>query len=150
GLYPSYSNPGLCLAGLVLEVATGLSYEAALQDLVLDPLGMTRSFFFAADAIRYAAAAGHGLVDDQPRVMYPWALPRTNNAAGGLSSSVRDQLRYARLWLRDGTAPDGTRLISSAALAQIQTLQSSEPGGAVKFGLSWMLADVGGAAVITH
>jgi CubicO group peptidase (beta-lactamase class C family) len=80
----------------VLEVATGLTYEAALRDLVLDPLGMTRSFFFAADAIRYAAAVGHLLVDDQPRVLRPWDLPRTNNAAGGLVSSVRDQLRYAR------------------------------------------------------
>ena len=150
GLYPSYSNPALSLAGRVLEVATGLTYEAALQDLVLDPLGMTRSFFFAADVIRYAATVGHLLVDEQPRVLRPWAFPRTAHPAGGLVSSVRDQLRYARCWLRDGTAPDGTRLLSPAALAQIQTVQSSEPGGLGKFGLSWVLADVGGIAGIQH
>src|SRR5262249_30632002 len=112
GLYPSYSNPAFPRAGRGLEVAPGLTYEAAVQDLVLDPLGMTRTFFFAGDAIRHAVSVGHLLVDDQPRVVYPWAWPRPANAHGGLVSSVRDQLRYARFWLGDGTAPDGTRLLS--------------------------------------
>jgi uncharacterized protein (TIGR03437 family) len=37
-----YSNFGFMLAGRVIEKVTGTSYERAVRDLVLDPLGITR------------------------------------------------------------------------------------------------------------
>src|SRR5215510_1431676 len=46
GMIWSYNNAGFYLAGRVIEVVTGRTYEAAVQDLVLDPLGMNMSFFF--------------------------------------------------------------------------------------------------------
>src|SRR5579875_1030573 len=41
----SYCNSGFYLAGRVIEAVAGKTYEAAARELVLDPLGMTQSFF---------------------------------------------------------------------------------------------------------
>jgi CubicO group peptidase (beta-lactamase class C family) len=42
----SYCNSGFCLAGRAIEAVTGKPYEAALNELVLVPLGMRRAFLF--------------------------------------------------------------------------------------------------------
>ncbi len=54
-----YNNAGFYIAGRVLEKVTGQPYETAIKELLLDPLGMTRSFFFADEAIVYRVSAGH-------------------------------------------------------------------------------------------
>ena len=40
----SYNNAGFTLAGRVIEAVTGQTYEQAVRELVLDPLGMDHSF----------------------------------------------------------------------------------------------------------
>jgi CubicO group peptidase (beta-lactamase class C family) len=150
GFAPSYSNIGFSLAGRVLEVVADRPYETAMRELVFDPLGMDRSFFFAEEAILYPTSAGHGVVDNAARVQRPWALPRTANPAGGSVLSLRDQLRYARFWLGDGTAPDGHRLLSHESVALMQTAQAREPEDLLTFGLPWALGDLGGDTVLAH
>ena len=63
----SYNNAGFYLAGRVIEVVTGKPYEAVAKELVLDPLGMAMSFFFAADAITYRVASGHEILTQRAR-----------------------------------------------------------------------------------
>ena len=162
GRFFAYNNAGVSLAGRVVEAATGLPYEAALGQLVLAPLGLARSFFFAADAITYAAAAGHTVDEQGPRVVRPWALPRGANPAGGLVASVREQLRWARFHLGDGAvphpegagAPSGARLLAPATMALMQsrlgpgaTLGAEEIDGV---GVNWLLRPVGGARAVAH
>ncbi len=106
----SYNNSGFYLAGRVLEIITGTTYEEAVEQLVLHPLGMTMSFFFPSDVITHRVAVGHFVQDEKPIVSRTWALPRAAYPAGGVVSTVRDQLRYARFHMGDGTAPDGSRL----------------------------------------
>src|SRR5262245_5789600 len=76
----SYNNAGFYLAGRVIEVAAGKSYEAAVQELVLGPLGMTNSFFFAADAITRRVAVGHESTYEagtgSPKGLRRWARGR--------------------------------------------------------------------------
>src|SRR5439155_3838655 len=100
----AYNNAGFALAGRVLEVITGTTAEEALVDLVLRPLGMANSFFFARDAITHRVAAGHFVYDDGAKVARPWYIPRNAHSIGGIISSARDMLRYARFHLGDGTA----------------------------------------------
>ena len=88
----SYNNSGFYIAGRVIEVVTGQPFETVVHDLVLAPLGMNQSLFFAHDVITHRFAVGHQLRDDQVVVARPWALPRTAHPAGGISSTVRDQL----------------------------------------------------------
>jgi CubicO group peptidase (beta-lactamase class C family) len=150
GRYPSYSNIALSLAGRVVEVVSERPYEVAIRQLLFEPLGMERATFFAADAIIAATAAGHTVLDTKPFRQRPWALPRTADAAGGIVASVREMLRYARLWLGDGLSPDGARLLTPESLAQIGTPQSRQPADLLTFGLSWALADENGVKFWTH
>jgi CubicO group peptidase (beta-lactamase class C family) len=150
GEWFSYSNPGFSLAGRVLEVARNQTYEQAIRELLLEPLGMTRATFFAAEAILYPTAAGHTLIDGQAYLQRPWPFPRTANPAGGLVASARDMLRYADLWLNDGLAPSGERLLRPETLARIESPQSRQPDDLLTAGLSWVLADLGGTPLLGH
>ena len=42
----SYNNAAFYLAGRVLEVVTGSTFEEVIRELVLEPLGMTRTYLF--------------------------------------------------------------------------------------------------------
>jgi CubicO group peptidase (beta-lactamase class C family) len=145
----SYNNAGFYLAGRVIEVITGKTFEAAVQELVLDPLGMTHTYFFARNVITYRFAVGHNVEGDTPVVARPWELPRTANAAGGLLSDVPDLLTYARLHMGDGTAQDGTRLLSQEGVRFMQSPLYSK-GSQGEMGLTWMLEDVGGVRTVRH
>src|SRR5262249_22565173 len=109
GEWASYCNTGFSLAGRLVEVARDQTFEQAVRELLLEPLGRPRATFFADEAILYPTAAGHTLIDGQAYLQRPWQLPRTANAAGGLIASVRDMLGYASLWLNGGTSPRGER-----------------------------------------
>lgn len=145
----SYSNAGFSVAGRAIEVVTGLVYERAVEALILTPLGHRHSYFGASDAITHRVAVGHLLLDGRPRVSRPWALPRTAAPAGGMTSSVRDQIGYARFSLGDGTSPSGERLLSHDSLMLMQSPQAEAGGGrAAQVGLSWLLQPTPG--VIAH
>lgn len=145
----SYNNSGFYLAGRVIEVITGTTYEETVKTLVLDPLGMKMSFFLASDVITYRVAVGHFIRDEKPVVSRKWALPRAAYPAGGVVSTVRDQLRYARFHMGDGTAPDGTRLLSPDSMAAMQTRQVEGSGGN-DWGLTWGLRTVGDTRLVFH
>lgn len=141
-----YGNSGFYIAGRVIEVVTGTTFERAMRDLLFDPLGMTSSVFFAEDAIAYRVAAGHMIHGDTPEVARHWALARSAHAAGGVTSTVPDQLRYARFQLGDGSAPDGTPLLSVEGLRSMR--EPIGPRGVV--GLSWWLREAGGVRIASH
>lgn len=149
----SYNNAGFYLAGRIIEVVTGQPYEQAARSMVLEPLGMKTSFFFAAEAITYRVAIGHNNPYEdgkfQLRIARPWGLPRAANPVGGLISTVRDQLRYARFHMGDGRAEDGTRLLSGESMALMKTPQVAAADGQM-FGITWFLREIGGEWVVRH
>jgi CubicO group peptidase (beta-lactamase class C family) len=135
----SYCNSGFSLLGRVIEVLTGQTFEAALQRLVLGPLGLEQSFLFPEQVMTRRFAVGHVGGGGQPvRALDPWPLPRSATPAGGLISTVRDQLRYARLQFGDGTAPGGERVLSAASLhAMRQPMVPSTGLPESSVGLAW-------------
>lgn len=157
GRYFSYNNAGFSVAGRVIEVAAGQTYEDAIRDLVLTPLGMEHSYFFPEQVMTQAFAAGHAAPPDDPdgapSVVAEWALPRAVNPAGGITSSVQDQLRYARFHLGTGAATD-TDVLSAASVAAMQTPHG--PGGALGLyeldgvGVSWLLSTIGDQRLAMH
>jgi CubicO group peptidase (beta-lactamase class C family) len=142
GTHWSYNNAGFSLAGRVIEVCTEQTFQAALQELVLDPLGLEHSFFEAGDVITHRVAVGHAVGDEGAEVARPWPLVRSVYPAGGIICSVQDLLRYASFHLGDGALDDGTRLLSPESMAQMQTKQVSVWQGEAT-GLPWWLQDVG-------
>lgn len=154
GHYWSYNNAAFYLAGRVLEAVAGMPFECLAQEALLGPLGMDRSFFFAEDCITHRVAAGHEALHadnsgETPKVARPWALARAAGPAGGLISTVRDQLAYARFHLDGGVARDGTRLLTAASIAHMQT-PYVQAANDESVGLSWFIRDVPGARIIRH
>lgn len=146
----SYNNAAFYLAGHIIETVTGKSYEANVKELIFDPLGMDHSCFFANDAISRRVAVGHIVRDGTPTVARPWALARAAHAAGGIASSATDQLKYARFQIGDGTAPDGSRLLSRAAMAEMQSPTTPAGSNAGAVGVTWMVKTIGGVKTVRH
>ncbi len=151
----AYNNAAIVLAGRVIEVATGSTYEDAMRELVLDPLGMTHSRFFSDEIVGFNVAAPHDIVDGEPVVDTSfWEIPRSLHPTGGLISSVRDQLGYAAFHLGDGTAPDGTRLLTNESLVAMRS--NPGPGGTMVveldgMGVTWMLRpSAEGVRIVQH
>ena len=151
GATASYNNAAFCLAGRVIERVTGQTYEAALKELVLDPLGLSDSVLFLADVMTRRFAVGHQHHGDQLQVARRWHLSRSARPAGGIVATAADQIRYARFHLGDGTA-EGGRVLASESLARMQqptaSLHASALGDSV--GISWLLKDAAGVRLVRH
>jgi CubicO group peptidase (beta-lactamase class C family) len=153
GATVSYNNASLSLAGRVIEKVTGKTYEAAITDLLLEPLGMKDTLFFPAEIMLRRFAVGHTQQEDGTiTIARPWPIPRGSTPAGGISATAADQLAWARFHLGDGTAPDGTRLLSPGALKQMQEPTADMTGSALgdAVGISWLLAEVDGVKTVSH
>jgi CubicO group peptidase (beta-lactamase class C family) len=153
GATVSYNNASLSVAGLIIERLTGSTYEQAIRDLLIDPLGMDHTFFFPNEIMTRRFAVGHTKADDGTiSVARPWAMPRGNAPAGGISANARDQLTWAKFHLGDGTAPDGTRLLSTELLRKMQEPTVSMHGSAIGdyVGISWLIRDFAGVRVVGH
>ncbi|NNJ59426.1 MAG: beta-lactamase family protein [Dactylosporangium sp.] len=152
----SYNNAALAVAGRLIETVTGMPYERALHGLVLRPLRLEHSGFFAADVAGATVATSHA-VDDGRAVTTStfFEYPRARNPIGGLMSSARDQLRHARFHLGDGRVPGGgRRLLLPASLRGMQSPPG--PGGTLLveldgMGVTWMLRpSAQGVRIVQH
>jgi CubicO group peptidase (beta-lactamase class C family) len=152
----AYNNAALSVAGRVVAAVTGTTYEAAVRSLLIDPLGLGHSRFFNDEIIGFNIAASHNVVNGKAVVMPElWYLPRTINPAGGVMSTARDQLRYARFHLGDGTVPGtATRLLTRESLVAMRS--NAGPGGTLfveldGMGVTWMLRPTAqGIRVVQH
>ena len=148
-----YNNAGFYIAGRIIEKVTGLPYEQAITELVLEPLGMTRSFHFAEEAIVYRVVAGHNATGPNSKkhtIAKPWDIGRNSGPAGGLISDVVDQLRWAQFHLGDGRTPDGRRLLKRSTMREMQTPQAEAGNLANAVGISWLLEDYDTTRLVMH
>jgi CubicO group peptidase (beta-lactamase class C family) len=153
GATVSYNNASLSLAGRLIEKVTGQTYEEAMGQLVLDPLGLNDTWFFPNDVMTRRFAVGHTRHQDgRITVNRPWALPRSSHPAGGMCSPAADQLAWARFHLGDGRAPDGSRILSEELLRRMQEPTADMRGSALGdyVGISWLLRDVAGERLVGH
>ena len=139
----SYNNAGFYIAGRVIELVTGKPFEDALKELVLDPLGLERSFFFAEDVMTHRFVVGHRR---DGAVARPWPIGRPSAAVGGIVASVRELLGYARLQFGESD------LLSSESLAEMRRPHAEVVGvsGANAVGLGWYLFEREGRSFLIH
>jgi CubicO group peptidase (beta-lactamase class C family) len=153
GTEVSYNNASLSLAGHLIANVTGQTYEQAMQDLVLTPLGMDHTFFFPNDVMTRRFAVGHNNTPDGTvTVARPWALPRAGNPAGGMSATIGDQLVWARFHLNDGRTDSGEQLLPADLVRAMRVPTVDMPGNALgdAVGISWMLARRGDVTLVQH
>jgi CubicO group peptidase (beta-lactamase class C family) len=139
----AYNNASVVLAGRVLEVVANMPYEDVVQQEVLGPLGLDHTFFYSDAIIGHNIAAPHHVVDGTPTVRPDWwRLWRTLHPTGGLISSARDLMCYARFHLGVLPDPDGQALLSEGARREMR--MRSGPGGTLGYeidglGINWQL-----------
>lgn len=151
GSHLSYNNAAFSLAGRVIEVVTGETYEAALRRMIFDPLGLEHSLFFAHDVLVERFAVGHVTgPDDQRLVARPWAIPRGSNPAGGIVCTVPDMLRYGQFMLAGGKNADGTALLAQDSFASLVAPREDAGITMGKVALSWFTAETSAGRLITH
>lgn len=145
----AYNNAAFALVGRVVEVVADRPIEHAMRELLFTPLGLERTFFFPGEVITYRHVVGHNVFDGEARVVRPWALPRASDCIGGIVSTVRDLLAYARFHMGDGTTAGGQRYLSRATLDLMQAPQVPAALGAHR-GIAWDIQDVAGVRTIGH
>ena len=148
----SYTNSAFNLAGRIIELKLGKTFEQAMKERVFEPLGMQRTFYFPHEAIAYPVSVGHTLVDpagDEHEVARRWPIPRASGPAGSISSTVGDMLKFARFHMGDGTW-EGKRLLSEESIRQMQEVYVEDAGLADAWGLGWMINFYDGEKAIGH
>jgi len=116
----SYSC-GLDLLGRVIEVVSGMEFEAFLKKRIFDPCGMTSTFFQVPASEVGRLTDNYGIVGGTP---FPLDLaansafldaPTVKNGGGGLVSSPKDYDRFLRMVLGYGRL-DGKFVMSEEAV----------------------------------
>jgi CubicO group peptidase (beta-lactamase class C family) len=129
----AYSNAGFWLVGAAIERATGLGFEEALRERVLDPLGLASTGFGPPTAPGHEPV-GPGELEHRP---FPGTrYPVGRRPSGGLVSTVGDLLRFGRHHLAE------------PSLAFMRKPLIAMPGGS--YGLGWMLTTRGEAILVFH
>jgi CubicO group peptidase (beta-lactamase class C family) len=149
GAIYTYNNAAFNVAGRIVELISGKTYEAAIHELVLEPLQMDNSFFFTGEVMLRRFVVGYNLKDEKPVLAEPWTMHRGENPCGGLISDVNDQLKYARFHIGDGMNARGEQLLSAKSLQLMQT-PGVMAGGEGCIGLNWFIDDIGGVRFVAH
>ena len=139
-----YSNAGINTAGRIIEVVSGMSYEAFMDKRLFGPLGMKDTTFWPnKEQLKRLVksykpnAAKNGLapvtitslkypLDDRARQPMP---------AGGLFSTASDVGRFCQMVAAGGVF-EGKRYLSQAAVKELTSRQT--PAGLKEsYGLGW-------------
>ena len=126
-----YTQSGINVAARIVEIVSGLSFDAFLQQRLFDPLGMKDTTFYPADKSPGRLAVGYGK-DRATGVLQPARVAasfgvrgRPPLGNGGLFSTGPDYARFCQMLLAGGTF-GGRRYLSPAAMQLLMTPQTGD------------------------
>ena len=154
-LYPlgtlwSYNNAAFYPAGLLVERLGGRPFARIAHDELFAPLGMTDTAYRLTDLLTPKVAMGFSAVFTADGVPEPgrWYGESSINPVGGVSSTARDVLRWARFVI-DGRDDAGRELLSAASRDLLR--EPRYPAGPETFtGFTWFTREVGGVRLMSH
>lgn len=109
----SASNSGYYLLGVIIERASGTSYEDFLRANIFRPLGMTSTGYDNPNRVMKNRASGYGVLGDS-LVNVGYIDMSSPFAAGGLYSTVEDLLRWDQALYTE-------KLVSRKSLQEMST-----------------------------
>jgi CubicO group peptidase (beta-lactamase class C family) len=127
----SYCQSGINAAGRVVEVVSGMSFDAFLKKRLFQPLGMTSTTFYpgaserARQVTAYAKNATTGSLEAVPPRPEFGPRDRPPQGNGGLYSTAEDYGRFCQMLLGGGRF-QGVRYLSDASMKQLSTPQTPE------------------------
>jgi CubicO group peptidase (beta-lactamase class C family) len=143
-----YSNANYWTLGMIVQAASGQSYETYIQQHVFDPLQMHNSHTSGTEAVQDGLPTGHRYWYGFP-VASEMPFDRGGLSSGGLSASAQDMTRYLSLYLNDGRSGTAA-LISPAGAAELQ--RAGVPTGldGVSYAMGWAVGPFHGIPTISH
>jgi CubicO group peptidase (beta-lactamase class C family) len=127
----SYCQSGINAAGRVVEVVSGMSFDAFLKKRLFQPLGMTSTTFYpdaserARQVTAYAKNATTGSLEAVPPRPEFGPRDRPPQGNGGLYSTAEDYGRFCQMLLGGGRF-QGARYLSEASMKLLSTPQTPE------------------------
>jgi CubicO group peptidase (beta-lactamase class C family) len=141
-----YSDLNAILLGEIVRRAAGEPLDVFAEREILGPLGLERTLFRPPARWRAHIAPtgewhGHpvaGVVNDQNAA-------RLGGVAGhaGLFATASDVARFAQFMLRQGTLPDGRRLVRAETVREFTTRATSPKAGREARALGWQAVPTG-------
>ena len=144
----SYCNSGFYVAGRVIEVVTGKTFEEAITELVSESLGLKNIHFFPEEIITERFAVGHLITEDRISVARPWAIGRAIHPAGGIVTNIKELLDYSAFYF-SGRASNRNRIISADSFTRLITGRI-DASPASKVAQGWFAEEIDGVATIQH
>ena len=126
-----YCQSGINLAGRIVEVVSGLSFDAFLQKRLFDPLGMKDTTFYptAAHKARLAVAYAKNKDTGELTAVPPRSDYGTRNRPpqgnGGLYSTPNDYARFCQMLLNGGTL-EGKRFLSAQTFKVLTSVHTGD------------------------
>jgi len=155
-----YANMMFLVAGMIIPVVSGLSWQQFIQQRLLDPLGMTRTTTGVQqlDGMDNVAMP-HAFFKNQ-LTQAPYADLTSHAPAGAINSTASDMARWLRFNLANGMLGK-TQLIDPAVLEEMRlmhTIVPLEPEARqlvprrhfTVYGLGWRLSDYAGRLTLSH
>jgi len=124
-----YTQSGINAAGRIVEVVSGMTFDAFLQKRLFDPLGMANTTFYPTGeqwsrrATAYAKNKDTGALESVPPRPEFGPRDRPPQGNGGLYSTAPDYARFCQMLLNGGTL-GGRHYLSAAAMAFLSTPQT--------------------------
>lgn len=134
-----YSAVGLGLLGRALGHRLGMSWEAALEQRILEPLNMHSTRATLTEPLLGRLARGH---DETGNPVPNWEIPAMP-AMGALKSSANDMARFLIANLEAASKPFGSTF---AALHRPRTVMDEE----TRVGLAWQTGHATNRTMVWH
>ncbi len=147
-----YSNLNYNLLGLIIEAASGESYEAYVQNHIFAPLDMGHSHTSQAAAKQDGLAVGHRYPFAFPVAAPDLPLPRGSLPSGQLISSAQDMAHYLIAHLNQGHY-DEAQILSPAGMAELHrpAVAASMMGvPAGRYGMGWFIEKQDQTQILWH
>ena len=143
GMMQMYSNTGYWLLGLIVEKASGMTYEDYVEKRLFEPLGMSRSMYCNASENVPRRAYGYGMRNGVTRRVPP-ILHTGTYAAGAICSTVGDMVS----WLQ---ALHGGKVLATRSYAEMITPAQLNDGTTLRYSMGLSVAeDSRGVRFIGH
>jgi len=126
-----YCQSGINAASRIVEVVSGMTFDAFLEKRLFKPLGMKHTTFYLGDAERanlvtaYAKNKDTGRLEAVPPRPEFGPRDRPPQGNGGLYSTPRDYARFCQMLLNGGKL-GGRRYLSANALRILSTPQTPD------------------------
>lgn len=138
-----YNNSAFWLLGLVVEKASGMSYEDYVEKQIFEPLGMRRSSY--CNSTEHVSRRAHGysvqngVIRRAPTNVHTWPY-----AAGSICSTAGDLI----IWVQ---ALHGGKVLSPASYTEMITPSTLKDGTAIRYGMGLVVSrDSRGLMYIGH